>query len=239
MSITKLIAALIIVFPGMAFGDGPDKQTPEEIEAARAIIQNDFKNVILPSNLTRASKRTILSKYAYLDPKKEVPTDLLEATVLYFDQNKASFPNQSFITVIDLGRKSDKQRFWVVDMTTGAVQKFWTIHGWGSDSNNDGLAEKFSNVINSGTSSLGFIRTAEIYSGKFKRSVRLDGLSSTNTNVRERAIVLHGWDDAHEKPVIQGLGWGCPALDWAVKDGVIDKVALGSLMYIGVSGQPR
>lgn len=232
---TKLTAALLVLLPGVAFADGPDKQTPEEIVSARAVIAKDFKNVVLPGSLTRASKRTILSKYAYLDPKKEVPTDLLEEAVLFFDQNKASFPNQAYITVIDLGRKSDRQRFWVVDMTTGFVEKYWTIHGWGSDSNNDGFAEKFSNVINSGTSSLGFIRTAEIYSGKFKRSVRLDGLSSTNSNVRERAIVLHGWDDAHEKPVVQGLGWGCPALDWAVKDGVIDKVAEGSLMSIGVA----
>jgi len=209
----------------------------QKIAAARLVIENEFRNAIFPSSLTRASQRTILTKYAYLDPKKEVPTNLLEAAVLFFDQNRASFPNQEYITVVDLGRKSDRQRFFVVNMATGTVQKFWTIHGLGSDKNDDGFAERFSNVINSGTSSLGFIRTAEIYSGKFKRSVRLDGLSTTNSNVRERAIVLHGFDGAHERPVIQGLGWGCPALDWTVKDGVIDKVAEGSLMYIGVSGK--
>jgi hypothetical protein len=43
------------------------------------------------------------------------------------------------------------------------------------------------------------------------------------------------FDKAYQKPVIQGLGWGCPALDWTVKDGVIDKVAQGSLMYIGIA----
>jgi hypothetical protein len=147
----------------------------------------------------------------------------------------SKFPNQTHITIIDFKQRSNKPRFYLINMTTGEVQKFWTTHGWASDKNEDGYPEYFSNVINSGTSSVGFIRTAEIYWGKFYRSVRLDGLSTTNSNVRERAVVLHGWDNAHNKPVIQGLSWGCPALDWAVKDGVIDKVAQGSLMYIGAS----
>ncbi len=231
----KLAWALFFLVPGITFADGPDKQTPEEIAAAKAVIEKDFKNKVLPRSLTAEAKRTVLSKYAHLDPKKEVPTDLLEDTVVFFDQNKASFPNQAYITVVDLGRRSDRQRFWVIDMASGVVESFWTLHGWGSDKNDDGFAEAFSNVINSGTSSLGFIRTAEIYSGKFKRSIRLDGLSTTNSNVRERAIVLHGFDTAYQRPVKQGLGWGCPALDWTVKDGVIDKVAEGSLMYIGVA----
>jgi len=213
-------------------GEGFDKQSPEEIERANSEIRELFKDAVVPSLRRRVS---ILKKYQHLDPKKEVPTDLLEKTVAYFDANRSKFPNQSHITVIDFKPRSDKFRFFVINMETGKVEKFHTTHGVGSDKNKNGYAERFGNVINSGASSLGFIRTAEIYSGKFKRSVRLDGLSTTNSNVRERAVVLHGWDDAHEANVIQGLSWGCPALDWAVKDGVIDKVAEGSLMYIGVS----
>ncbi len=239
LSFAKIIAAALLAsFSLSALADGPDKQTLEEIQAARAVIARDFSGAVFPHTLTRAKRNAILKKYEYLDPSKEVPSDLLEETVLFFDQNQLRFANQTHITVVDFSRRSDRQRFFVVDLSTGAVQKYWTVHGWGSDHNKDGIAEHFSNVINSGTSSLGFIRTAEIYEGKFKRSVRLDGLSESNSNVRERAIVLHGWDNAFEKPVIQGLGWGCPALDWTVKDGVIDKVAEGSLMYIGVSKNP-
>lgn len=231
----KLIATLILAVPLFAFADGPDKQTPEEIAAAKAIIARDFKDMVSLRSVSANKRSSILAKYSHLDPKKEVPTDLLADTVVFFDANKDSFPNQNYITVIDLGRRSNRQRFWVIDMATGLVESFWTIHGKGSDTNDDGYAERFGNTINSAMSSLGFIRTAEIYSGKFNRAVRLDGLSTTNSNVRERAIVLHGFDKAHQQPVKQGLGWGCPALDWSVKDGVIDKVAEGSLMSIGVA----
>lgn len=227
--------ALLLLLPAFAFADGPDKQTPAEIAAAHAAIERDFPQVVQPRAISKAKKKRILAKYAYLDPRKEVPTDLLETAVLFFDQNLTGFPNQNYISIVDYGKRSDKQRFFVIDMTTGEVTKHWTIHGWGSDLNKDGTAESFGNVINSGKSSIGFVRTAEVYSGTYKRAIRLDGLSDTNSNVRDRAIVVHGFDEAHEKPVIQGLGWGCPALDWAIKDGVIDKIKEGSMMYFAVS----
>lgn len=231
----KCLAAAAILLPQIVLADGPDQQTPEEIAAAKKAIERDFQNMVLPHTLSFEAQKSILDQYDHLDPKREVPTALLKKTVLFFHANKSSFPNQSHISVLDFGRRSNQQRFWVIDMRTGQVQKYWTTHGWASDKNNDGYAEQFGNVVNSGMSSLGFIRTAEIYWGKFKRSVRLDGLESTNSKIRERAIVLHGWDNAFDKPVIQGLSWGCPALDWSVKDSVIDKVAEGSLMLIGVA----
>lgn len=239
--------ASILILPAISsalldpneIGEGFDKQSPEEIEKARQEIEALFATAIQPKALSQTDKDQILKKYQHLDSKKEVPTDLLEEAVLYFDKNIDKFPNKSYIVVIDFKPRSDKQRFFVIDMSSGTVEKFRVTHGRGSDKNRDGYAEKFLNVVNSGASSVGFIRTAEVYSGKFKRSVRLDGLSTTNSKVRERAIVLHGWDNAHEKPVIQGWSWGCPALDWSVKDGVIDKVKEGALMYIGVSKKKK
>jgi hypothetical protein len=216
-------------------GEGFDRQSPEEIEKARLEIEALFKDAVEPKTLNKVQASAILQKYQHLDPNKEVPTDLLEDAVLYFDQNLSKFPNQAYIVVIDFKPRSNVRRFFLINMASGEVEKFFTTHGHGSDKNRDGYAERFLNVVNSGASSVGFIRTGEVYWGKFKRSVRLDGLSTTNSKVRERAIVLHGWDNAHERPVIQGLSWGCPALDWTVKDGVIDKVKEGSLMYIGVS----
>ncbi|MGE3682692.1 MAG: murein L,D-transpeptidase catalytic domain-containing protein [Bdellovibrionales bacterium] len=221
--------------PAGEIGEGFDKQSPEEIEKARREIEALFSDAVGPKNLKKAEAAAILQKYQHLDPKNEVPTDLLEEAVLFLDRNLAKFPNRAYITVIDFKPRSDVRRFFVINMTTGEVEKFFTTHGIGSDKNKNGIAEIFGNIVNSGMSSLGYIRTAEVYWGKFKRSVRLDGLSATNSKVRERAVVLHGWDNAHEKPVIQGLSWGCPALDWTVKDAVIDKVKEGSLMYIGVS----
>lgn len=215
--------------------EGYDLQTPEEIEAAQAAVERDFGNAVDVQALKEEDKAPILAKYAYLDPLHEVPDQLLEDAVLYFDKNKDKFPNQTHITIVDFSPRSDKARLFVIDMTTGLVEKYHTTHGLHSDENRDGLAEQFGNTVNSGRSSLGFVRTAEVYEGKFGRSVRLDGLSTTNSNIRKRAVVLHGWEKAYEKDVIQGWSWGCITLDYAIRDNVIDKVAAGSLMYVGLS----
>jgi hypothetical protein len=216
--------------------EGFDRQSAEEISKAREKIKKEFKNAIDPSSLTRSQRLKILAKYDHLDPKKEVPTDLLQTAILYFDSNKVKFPNQDYITVIDYRMRSTEARFFVISLSSGQVEKFHTAHGKGSDLKQLGYAEMFGNIVNSGMSSIGFVRTAEVYSGKYERSVRLDGLSTTDSALRERSVVLHGWDGVHEAPIIQGLSWGCPALDWAVKEGVIDKVKEGSLMYMGFSG---
>ncbi len=215
--------------------EGYDVQSPAEIEAARAQIEREFGNQITPSSLAPMQRQRILNAYAHLDPKHEVPSDLLADAVVYFEANKARFPNQAYISIVDFAKRSNKQRFFLIDMVSGEVTKHWTTHGLNSDRNEDGFAESFGNVNGSGKSSLGFIRTGEVYHGKFKRSVRLDGLQSTNSNIRMRAIVFHGWDGVKEQARIQGLSWGCITLDWTVKDGVLDKIKEGSLMYAGVS----
>lgn len=216
-------------------GEGFDRESPEKIAQAAKDIADLFNDAIYPAQIQAFHKSLILANYQHLDPNHDVPSDLLEDAVIFFDANKAKFPNQAYIVVINFKLRSDAYRFFLIDMASGTVEKFHTIHGVGSDKNKDGWAERFGNVPDSGASSLGFIRTAEVYYGKFKRSIRLDGLSKTNSNVRPRAIVFHGWEKAHEKNVIQGLGWGCPAVDYAVRDGILDKIKEGSLMYIGVS----
>lgn len=222
----------------MPDGEGYDLQSPEEIERARQEIEQLFgpdaegeSDRIAPSAF---DKSKVLAKYAHLDPKKEVPTDLLEKTVLFYDANFDKFRNTNFVTVVDFKPRSDKYRFFLIDMTTGAVEKYHTTHGLHSDENRDGWAERFGNKKNSGKSSLGFVRVSEEYQGKFGRSIRLDGLSKTNTNLRARAVVVHGWDKVYEKDVIQGWSWGCITLDHAVKHPVIDRILGGSLMYVGV-----
>jgi len=216
-------------------GEGLDKQSPEEILRARIKIQTDFADAVNPGILSISEQARILAKYQYLDPTDEVPQDLLNDAILYFDTNKDKFPNQGYITIVDFAPRSDKYRFYLVNMTDGSVEKYHTTHGTGSDPKNTGTATIFGNIINSGESSLGYIRTAEVYSGTYKTAVRLDGLSDTNSNIRDRAVVFHGWNGVHEANVKQGLTWGCITLDWKVKDAVLDKIKEGSLMYTGVS----
>lgn len=216
-------------------GEGFDREDPAAIQKAHEIIDRDFAGAVTLHQLSVRSRIRTLADYQHLDPNREVPQDLLRDAVAYFDANKQRFPNQAYITIVDFKKRSDKSRFYLINMSTGAVEKYHTTHGINSDKDDDGYAESFGNVPDSGKSSLGFVRTAEVYEGKFKRSVRLDGLSTTNSNIRDRAVVFHGWDKVHEANVKQGLSWGCITLDWAVKDGVLDKIKEGSMMYVGVS----
>lgn len=247
------ITAAVLFFSPMAFAtdqatvafatvvshDGFDRQSPEEVKMARDQIKSEFADVVEPREVSAFQATAILKNYDYLDPNHEVPSDLLRTAVLYFDANKAKFKNQNYLTVVDFAPRSDHYRFFLVNLKNGAVEKFHTTHGAGSVTDDEGYARSFGNVIDSGKSSLGFVRTAEVYVGTYHRSLRLDGLSTTNSNIRERAIVFHGWDGVKEENVLQGLTLGCIALDWAVKDEVLDKIKEGSLMYVGVSQRGR
>lgn len=226
-------------FEGETLPEGFDRQSPREIEEARREIGSLFQDAISPDELTENDKDRILEAYSYVDPHHLIPRDLLEPALLFFDQNQEKFPNHRSLSVVDYHRRSDSFRFFIVDLKTGAVHQYHTTHGRGSDRNRDGYAERFSNVVNSQMSSLGFVRTGEVYSGKYRRSLRLDGLSATNSNLRARAVVVHGSDYVHEQPVLQGLSMGCLALDWRVKDQVISQIRDGSLMYLGVSSSRR
>ncbi len=218
-----------------ALPEGFDRQSEAEIAIAKKRIEALGFDLNDEPIRDQTAVLRVFNQYGHLDPKHEVPQDLLEQAILFFAANKEKFANQRFITIVDFGPRSDTWRMFVVDLASGLVEKYHTTHGIGSDQNRDGWAESFGNVINSGKSSLGFAYVAEIYSGKYGRSIRLDGLSRSNSNLRPRAVVVHGWDGVKEKHVIQGLSWGCITLDWTIKDSVIDKIAEGSLMLMGKS----
>lgn len=219
--------------------ENPDMQSAEEIETARQRIALEFSGAIHPSDLSAKQRHSILRKYGHLDPEGMIPENLLEEAVLFFDANRARFPNQTHLTIVDFALRSNLKRFFLVNLESGAVEGYRTTHGINSDVDDNGYAESFSNVPESWQSSLGFMRVAEVYSGAYGRSVRLDGLSPTNSNVRARAVVVHGWDHVKEADQIQGRSRGCITLDWQLKDAVIDRIHSGSLMYAGVSEAGR
>ena len=96
--------------------------------------------------------------------------------------------------VLDFAVRSSAPRFHVIDRASGEVlQSFRVAHGHGSEGKrDDGYAEVFSNEHGSNASSLGLYQTAETYRGVYPGlSMRLDGLSPTNSNARARFIVIH------------------------------------------------
>ncbi len=210
--------------------EGFDADSEENIRRAEQEIAEQFGDIEAIS-IEGEMAEALATSYSHLDPMKVIRPALLQKALAYFDKNKSKFANKSYITVVDFQRNSSSARFHVVNMTSGVVQSYYVAHGKGSDSNNDAYAEKFSNVSGSGASSIGPVKVAEIYSGKYGRSVRIDGLASTNSNMRRRAVVIHGSNYVKNSAVKQGRSLGCFALPMAQKDAIITKINGGSLLY--------
>lgn len=187
-----------------------------------------------PPDVSGTDRESILKNYDHVDPSHIVPYKALEDALIYFHQNKARFSNTDYLSVINFAQSSKEKRFYIINMKSGNVWPIRVAHGKGSDSNHDGFAEKFSNSSGSNASSLGVYRAAEIYTGKHGLSLRLDGLSATNSNARARAVVIHGADYVQEASVIQGRSWGCPAVSMENRDTVIRNLKGGSMIYAAV-----
>ncbi len=185
--------------------------------------------VVLPPE-DNESNETIAEKYSYVDQEKIVPPALLLKTLVYYDANQAKIKNKNYIVVIDFKQHNSKKRFYLINMQSGDVEPYLTAHGRNSDSDFDGYATKFSNTSGSKMSSVGFYLTAETYYGDNGYSLRLDGLSSTNSNARSRAIVIHGASYVREVALI-GRSYGCPALEVRYAADVINTIKGGVLIY--------
>jgi hypothetical protein len=234
-----LFTSITTAQPLIQLEDSPDREVydvpaAEELQAAEQELQELFGGERLePGDFV--IQQSLTERYSHIDPNGEVPRNLLNQALAAYDQNQAGFTNRDYISVMDFSTRSNKVRYWVINMETGSVWSVRTTHGAGGDPDHDGFVDEVSNISGSHMSSKGFYRVAEIYYGKYGRSVRLDGLSSTNSRARPRAIVIHGGDYVQEANVIQGRSWGCFVFAWSVKDQVIDRIAGGSLLYADFS----
>jgi hypothetical protein len=173
----------------------------------------------------------ILVGLALAAPREQV---LVQARHAYQCAVAAGFvEDRGVVAVIDYARPSTEPRLAIVDLRTDAVLLETRVsHGRNSG---DDRAVSFSNVEGSNQSSIGVFRTADVYSGKHGRSLHLEGLEpGWNDNARSRAIVLHRADYATDSFVEKwgrlGRSHGCPAVDPAVADTVIDTLAAGTLI---------
>jgi len=141
---------------------------------------------------------------------------------------------KSVLSVIDFSLPSAKRRLWVIDLASKKVLFHeYVAHGQNTGEN---YARVFSNRNESHQSSLGLMKTGETYSGKHGYSLKLEGLESGfNDRAEARAIVIHGATYATQAFIDQhgrlGRSWGCPALDPAVSEEVIDTIKGGSLVF--------
>lgn len=231
--LSVLVAVSLVFAGGCAASDGSDESDDEETEtldgeesSADALSASSYP----APNLSAAEKAQVFATYD-VDPNGVVPRSLLVDAVAFYDFHKAKLRNREFLTVTDFSKHSGNRRFFVVNMTSGAVSSYVVAHGSGSDPGRTGLPTRFSNTKNSNQSSVGYYVTGETYNGKHGYSLRLDGVSSTNSNTRSRGIVIHGASYVSDGRAKQGTSWGCFALPTSQKDGVIGKLKGGSLLY--------
>ena len=150
-------------------------------------------------------------------------------------ENNGKIPNERILTLIDFRKSGNERRMWVIDL----VDKKVLYHTLVAHGRNSGelYASKFSNILNSNQSSLGFYLTGSVYSGKHGTSLKLKGLEKgINDNASQRAIVMHGAEYVSEKFIEKagrlGRSFGCPAIPMEIHEQVIRLLADGTCLFI-------
>lgn len=118
---------------------------------------------------------------------------------------------------VDLSRHSGLRRFVVWDFKSERPLLMCPVsHGSGAQESHVRSAyARHSNRDGSHLSSVGRALVAERYEGRYGVAYRLDGLDVTNSNLRSRCVVLHGWEHTTSFPIwpIATIGsFGCPVL---------------------------
>jgi hypothetical protein len=107
------------------------------------------------------------------------------------ERHRPALWRTDMVGIADFAMPSSLPRFHFANLEKGEVRSFLVAHGRGSDPEHDGFLKNFSNEVGSLATSRGAYVTYEWYKGKYGTSIRLGGLSPENTNVLDRAIVLH------------------------------------------------
>lgn len=209
------------------------KQTPETNFISNFVDGNSESFGLMSKSqfpISRAEKAEILSKG--LGNSSKALIDLER-----FWSEKRPGSNPRFWAVVDMTQHSSKKRLYIFDFNEMKTITYLCAHGKNSDPQNNGYATKFSNIANSNCSSKGIYKCSETYiSGKFGYAMRLDGLQSTNSNARDRAIVFHGSNyvsDAYNKKNGKiGRSLGCTAVDFKHSKALIDLLKNGSPLSI-------
>lgn len=125
--------------------------------------------------------------------------------------------NMRIAIFVDLSLHSGRNRFVVWDFERESPVLICPVsHGSGSRKAHKRSAYAVvSNDDGSHLSSLGRALVAERYEGRYGVAYRLDGLDSSNSNLRSRCVVLHSWRYTTSFPIypFPTVGsFGCPVI---------------------------
>ena len=137
------------------------------------IKENEFKDYVLPRKESKKIKKNKDKLCNYFDQilNKGVPEDLFKQALKFYKKNRNKFKTD-WITIADYGKRSNKKRFFLVNIKTGEVKKHKVSHGSGKqfgikygDSKHRGYLKKCQGPTGSRTNMTrpGFFVTAELY----------------------------------------------------------------------------
>lgn len=176
---------------------------------------------------------TAMAEDSSVLPSKDLLKTALAGYEILIKEESISRPG--IITIIDFSLPSSKKRLWVLDITSEKVLYNCLVsHGVNSG---ELMAENFSNIPGSNTSSPGFYSTGETYTGKHGLSLKLDGLEAgINDRARARTIVIHGARYVSPEFVRKngrlGRSFGCPAVPQELSKEIIQTIKDGSCLFI-------
>ncbi len=196
------------------------------------VIAGNNPDPVNPPNLF---EEYTLSLYQKLnDPDLKIDAFEMAMKGFFKLEKDKKLKNERYLSIIDMSLSANDDRFFLIDLKEQRIiRKSKVAHGRNSGGK---YAKSFSNKSGSYKTSLGFYKTAEVYTGKHGKSLRLDGLEDSNSNARKRAIVIHSADYVSDKFIASygrlGRSLGCPALPKEGFSGVIDKIKEGSILFI-------
>jgi hypothetical protein len=170
-----------------------------------------------------------------LPPQPVINAGLLARARGAMQRSRPFLKDTDVIAIADYSQASRQPRFYLLHTASGMVTSYHVAHGRGSDPSHTGYLNHFSNMPGSEASSSGAYVTADVYYGKYGRSLRLSGLDHTNSNAEARAIVVHAARYA-EPDMIDTFGKlgrseGCFALSQLSLQYVLQQLGPGRLLY--------
>lgn len=237
-------AQIDIVFaPGTGSGEpvlvAPRPVTNAPLSCADFVLARELLNTSYSS--ASATSTNLIDK-TLLD----TALDSYDRNICQESSNSGFGPSQ--IVIVDFAKPSSQPRLYAVDLVTGKGLGTPVVvaHGVGSDRDDDGIAERFSNVYNSFASSLGAARGGALYTGINGLSLRLDGLDPSNSQMRVRDIVAHSYAPERRryfnasvmsvrggKP---GMSEGCFVVAPHVRDWLFGVLRDGGFLFAGLGG---
>lgn len=150
--------------------------------------------------------------------------------------------NPRYLTIVDLTKPSNQQRFFVLDIPAGKrVLSSITAHGVGSDPDSLTIPYRFGNTDGSRMSSIGFYLTGSTYTNHRpddSLGLCLFGIEQGfNDSAARREIVVHyGATEYTGRVYVNDSGaarsFGCPALPLSTNTRAIRLIREGSCLFI-------